>query len=54
MKPLKPEQTKEVGGAAYVEAIDADWPPYQIEPHRPEQPVAQPIPAELSPDSEAR
>ena len=54
MKPLNPEQTKEVGGAAYVEAIDADWPPYQIEPHRPLQPEAQPLPVDSPPETPLR
>lgn len=54
MKPLKPEQTKEVGGAAYVEPIEADWPPYQIEPHHPMQPDAQPLTVDPTADTQLR
>jgi hypothetical protein len=55
MKPLKPEQEKDVAGGIYVEELVevGHWPPFQIEPHDPAQPDAL-QPAELNPEPTVR
>lgn len=55
MKPLNPKQENEVAGGSYVqELVDIEqWPPYQIEPHRPLQPDDV-QPAELDPEPTIR
>ena len=52
MKPLKPTETHEVAGGKFTEPmIDGPtFPPYQIDP----PPEAEPLPAELHPDSTVR